>query len=169
MLIGLLSDTHLMGSLIPEHVMEMLGGVDLILHAGDILDMAVIHQLESVAETLAVKGNMDHGDAARVLPEKRLIEAEGFKIGLTHGYGPPSNMTRKVLARFDEVDCIVFGHTHSPLVKEKGGVLFVNPGSPTDRMFADRNTIGFLDVGDRIVPRIVDVGREDEPATGDRE
>ena len=170
MLIGVLSDTHLVDRPVPDRVIELLEGVDLILHAGDILEMAVIEQLSGVAETLAVKGNMDHGDASRLLPEKRIIGAEGFKIGLTHGYGPPSNMTRKVRAKFDDVDCVVFGHTHRPLIKERGGVIFFNPGSPTDRMFTSRNTIGFLEVTDQISPRIVDVsGLEAQVRTGSGE
>lgn len=157
MLVAVVSDTHLLGRPVPEHVMDALLGADLILHAGDILEMAVIEQLSEVAQTVAVKGNMDQGDAARTLPAKRVLEIEGFKIGLTHGYGPPSRITWKVGALFTGVDCAVFGHTHSPLVKDRGGVLFFNPGSPTDRMFAKRNTVGFLDITDRIEPRIVDV------------
>lgn len=156
MLVAVLSDTHLLGKPVPGHVIDQLEGADLILHAGDILEMAVIEQLSGVAETIAVKGNMDQGDAARRLPAKRVIELEGFKIGLTHGYGPPSRITWKVGALFTGVDCVVFGHTHSPLIKERDGVLFFNPGSPTDRMFTKRNTIGFLEVNDRIEPRIVD-------------
>lgn len=161
-LIAVVSDTHLLGKPVPEHVMGAIEGADLILHAGDILEMAVIEQLSEVAQTIAVKGNMDQGDAARVLPAKRVLEIESFKIGLTHGYGPPSRITWKVGALFTGVDCVVFGHTHSPLIKERNGVLFFNPGSPTDRMFAKRNTVGFLDITDRIEPRIVDVRTPDE-------
>jgi uncharacterized protein len=164
-LVAVISDTHLMGRPVPEQVMDMIDGADLILHAGDILEMAVIEQLSEVARTVAVKGNMDQGDAARELPAKRVLEIEGFRIGLTHGYGPPSRITWKVGALFTGVDCVVFGHTHSPLIKERNGVLFFNPGSPTDKMFAKRNTIGFLDIRERLEPRIVDVrspGKEDE-------
>lgn len=157
MLVAVVSDTHLLGKPVPEHVMDAFQGADLILHAGDILEMAVIEQLSEVARTVAVKGNMDQGDVARTLPAKRVLEIEGFKIGLTHGYGPPSRITWKVGALFTGVDCVVFGHTHSPLIKDRGGVLFFNPGSPTDRMFAKRNTVGFLDITDRIEARIVDV------------
>lgn len=158
MLIGVLSDTHLMGRPLPRKVMDVLEGSDLIMHAGDILEMRVLDQLSEIAETVAVKGNMDHGEVARLLPETRVIEAGDFSIGLTHGYGPPSNITRKVQKKFDrDLDCIVFGHTHRPLIKERAGTLFFNPGSPTDRMFATRNTVGFLEVTDKIIPRIVDL------------
>lgn len=159
MLIGCVSDTHLIGRPLPEAVLSALEGVDLILHAGDILEMAVIDQLSTVAETLAVKGNMDHGEVARLLPEKRVIKAGSFTIGLTHGYGPPSGITWKVARLFenDGCDCIVFGHTHSGLIKERSGLLFFNPGSPTDRMFARKNTVGLLELTDRIELRIVEL------------
>ncbi|MBU1672564.1 MAG: metallophosphatase family protein [Actinobacteria bacterium] len=157
MLIGVISDTHLKDTALPDRVLEALAGSDLILHAGDILDLAVLEQLSKVAETVAVRGNMDHAEVARTLPEKRVIEAAGFRIGLTHGYGAPTSMTRKVAAMFDDVQCVVFGHTHHPLIKERGGVLFVNPGSPTDRMFARRHTVGFLDLDETITARILDI------------
>lgn len=157
MLIGVISDTHLAGRPVPDRVMDALRGADLILHAGDILEMAVIEQLSGIAETTAVRGNMDHGEAARLLPAKRVIEVGGFKIGLTHGHGPPSRITWKVAGEFGKVDCVVFGHTHSPLIKERDGVLFFNPGSPTDKMFATRSTVGMLEVTDIIMPRIIDL------------
>lgn len=158
MVIGVISDTHLFGKPVPRCVLEALEGSDMILHAGDILEMSVIEELSTVAKTIAIRGNMDHGDVSRELPSRAVVEAGGFRIGLTHGSGPPTGITGRVRREFGEVDCIVFGHTHSPLVKEKGGVLFFNPGSPTDKMFARRHTIGFLDVADKIRPRILDLG-----------
>ena len=159
MLVGCVSDTHLIGRALPESVLEAFEGADLILHAGDILEMAVVEQLSAIAETLAVKGNMDHGEVARTLPDRRVIKVEGFTVGLTHGSGPPSGITWKVARLFenDGCDCIVFGHTHNSLIKERNGVLFFNPGSPTDRMFARRNTVGLLEITDKIELRIVDV------------
>lgn len=164
MLVGVISDTHLLGEPVPEPVMQALAGSEMILHAGDIVEMAVLQQLSTIAETFAVHGNMDHGDTARLLPARRTVEAHGFRIGLTHGHGPPSGIVERVAAEFDHVDCIVFGHTHNPVVETRGGVLFFNPGSPTDRMFASRNTVGFLEITDIITPRIVDLdaGREEQ-------
>lgn len=157
MRIGVLADTHIFNRPLPDEVIDLMQGVDKILHAGDILDMGVLRQLEGVAETVAVKGNMDFGVIARQLPTKRVLEIEGHRIGLIHGWGPPSGITRKIEREFDDVDCIVFGHTHQGLIKWRGGILFFNPGSPTDRMFATTNTVGFLDVAREIVPEIVEV------------
>jgi putative phosphoesterase len=157
LLIGVLSDTHLLGKPVPDHIIEVLSGSDLILHAGDILEMRIIDQLSRVAPTYAVKGNMDVAEVQHLLPARRVIEAGEFRIGLTHGHGPPGGMARRVQAEFDGVDCIVFGHTHNSHVEELDGILFFNPGSPTDRVFASRNTVGFLEVADIITPRIVDI------------
>jgi putative phosphoesterase len=156
--IGVLADTHLSGEPVPDHVIAAFGRVDLIFHAGDILEMSIIEQLSGVADTIAVWGNMDHPDVTVALPARRFIEVGGFRIGLTHGQGGPSGIVERVASEFRDVDCIIFGHTHSALVREENGVLFFNPGSPTDRRFTKRNTLGILEVTDRIVPLIVDVG-----------
>jgi len=157
--IGVLADTHLSGEPLPDHVIAALGQVDLILHAGDILEMSIIEQLSGVADTVAVWGNMDHPDVTHSLPARRFIEVGEFRIGLTHGQGGPSGIVERVASEFRDVDCIVFGHTHNSLVKEIEGVLFFNPGSPTDRRFTERNTLGILEVADRIVPRIIEIER----------
>lgn len=163
MRIGVLADTHLSGKPVPDYVIAALGRVDLILHAGDILEMSIIEQLSGVADTMAVRGNMDLPDVAHSLPARRFIEIGEFRIGLTHGQGGPSGIVERVASEFREVDCIVFGHTHNALVQEREGVLFFNPGSPTDRRFTRRNTLGILEVGDRIVPRIIEI---EEPLDG---
>ncbi len=119
--------------------------------------MNVLRQLGTIAETVAVKGNMDHGEVARLLPKKRVVDIEGHKIGLIHGWGPPSGITRKVEREFGDVDCVVFGHTHEALIKWHGGKLFFNPGSATDRMFAPKNTVGFLEIGREIIPEVIEV------------
>lgn len=155
LLVGVISDTHLLEADIPEQIIEAFRGAEIILHAGDVVAVPVIDQLSQLAETVAVRGNMDHGDVVRILPDKRVIEVQGFKIGLAHGYGPPWGMTRKVRAMFDDVNCIIFGHTHQPLAEESNGILFFNPGSPTDKKFAKVNTFGLLEITDKLTPRLV--------------
>lgn len=159
MLLGVLSDTHLVETPVPVSVVEAFRGVDMILHAGDILDMGVIEQLSGIAETLAVRGNMDHGEAARVLPEIEVVEVGGFRIGLAHGHGPPGGVPGVVRGLFEGVDCVVFGHTHQPHIGYMGGVLMFNPGSPTDRVFASESTAGLIEVTDSLEPRILYLDR----------
>ena len=157
MLIGVISDTHISGKSLPEFLVEELTGVDLILHAGDILEMSVVKELSRIAETVAVQGNMDYADVIENLPSKTVVEVCGFRIGLIHGYGPPLGMVPRVLKEFEDVHLVVFGHTHDVHIEERDGVLLFNPGSPTDRVFTDKNTLGFIEVADALKPRIVDV------------
>ncbi len=157
MLIGCVSDTHIYQRPMPSRILDALRGVDLILHAGDILEPAVLKSLSTIAETIAVAGNMDHGELKRSLPAKRIVEAAGRRIGLTHGSGGPEGITQRVRREFagEQVDAIVFGHTHEPYNREEHGVYFFNPGSPTDKIFARINTVGILEVGETINGRIV--------------
>jgi hypothetical protein len=159
MLIGCISDTHIHDGPVPDTILSALEGVDMILHAGDIVELNVIDALSEIADTIAVRGNMDSVETARALPEKRLVDVEGFRIGLTHGSGAPVGIVSRVASVFEGegCDCIVFGHTHRALNEVRGDVLFFNPGSATRNIFSRRNTIGMLDVGSRITGRIVDL------------
>ena len=159
--IGVISDTHIPKTAedLPKAVYKEFQKVDMILHAGDLVEMRVLTELESIAPTTAVCGNMDMEDVKAALPQKRIIEVGGFKIGLIHGYGVPGNILETVSKEFNRVNVIVFGHSHSPLSKRIGKVLFFNPGSPTDRIFATRNTFGILEVGKEITGKIIDLQR----------
>lgn len=148
MKIACISDTHISHGTgkLPKALYEGLKGSDLILHAGDITSMDVIEELSAIAPVEAVAGNMDGWDIAGKLPEDRVIEAAGLKIGLTHGGGSVSDIEDRVLARFekDNVDCVVFGHSHRATVKWVGRVLLVNPGSPTDKRWAPFNSYAVI-------------------------
>jgi putative phosphoesterase len=157
MKIGVISDTHIPDAAVslPSEIFRAFSDVDMILHAGDILEMAVIEELSELAEVRAVRGNMDHYSRAYGLPEAATIEVAGFHIGLTHGGGGPAGLARRVREQFDNVDCIVFGHSHRPSSEMLGDVLMFNPGSPTDRRFAPYRSYGILEVGDTITGRII--------------
>lgn len=152
---GVLSDTHLYRREVPLQVLRALEGVDLILHAGDILEMAVLEELERLAPTMAVAGNMDHGDVREAIPGKRVIEVGGHRLGLIHGSGAPRNITSRLRREFDRVEVVVFGHTHQVHNREEGGVYFFNPGSPTDKMFAPFRSVGILELGEEVRGRII--------------
>jgi len=155
--IGVISDTHIPKAALelPPAVREEFRDVDMILHAGDLIELAVIRELEKLAPTRAVYGNMDMAEVRTRLPIKDTIKVGAFKIGLIHGYGPPARIVEAVSREFSRVDVIVFGHSHSPtnqMIKKR---LFFNPGSPTDKIFAAYNSFGILDLGDEIKGRII--------------
>jgi putative phosphoesterase len=157
MRIGVISDTHIpvAAKKLPDHVLALLQGADLILHAGDILELSVLDELEKIARTKAVRGNMDHADVMESLPSKQILEIGRFKIGLIHGWGPPQGLIERLKKEFTKVDCVVFGHSHSPLVERINETIFFNPGSPTDKVFTPYNSLGFLELNDEIKPEII--------------
>jgi len=146
--IGLISDTHVpeRSKTLPLKVHELFKGVDLIIHSGDITHEDVLIELETIAPVEAVLGNMDGYYIKRDLPEKKVIEVEKVKIGIIHGSGSPFGIEERIAQEFQNVDVIVYGHTHRAVIKEINGILFINPGTPSDRIFSSRFTLGFLHV-----------------------
>jgi hypothetical protein len=163
--IGVLSDTHIQD---PGRgltfLQDLLDGcfreVDVILHAGDIVNPEVL--LAFAGRTVhAVRGNMD--PPVRGIPIRKVVEAEGFRIGLIHGWGSPDKLEERILREFqgERLDCLVYGHSHQPVCHHRDGILFFNPGSPTDRRRAPYHTVGILQVSDRIEGRIIRVNDGD--------
>ena len=155
--IGVLSDTHIPVAAreIPGKVLELLGGVDLIVHAGDILQLTVLEELRELAEVRAVHGNMDTHSVREKLPEMDTFEVQGFKIGIIHGSGPHYGIESRIRERFNQVDVIIYGHSHLPKSEIIDGVLFFNPGSPTDKIFAPYNSFGILTIDKEIKGKII--------------
>ena len=98
---------------------------------------------------------MDDAVTCRELPARREVALGGFRIGLIHGWGDPAGVAARVAREFARVDCVVYGHTHVPENETRGGVLFFNPGSPTDRRWAPHRSLGILEVSDQIVGRLI--------------
>lgn len=147
MRIGVLSDTHIPGRAraVPATILEAFAGADLILHAGDLVSRAVLEVLRGVAPVHAVAGNNDPPDLVAELGTVKLLELGGFRIGLTHGHvGTGSTTLKRALSQFSEVDCVVFGHSHQPVIDRVGQTLVFNPGSATDRRRAPACSYGFL-------------------------
>ncbi|MDY6964354.1 MAG: metallophosphoesterase family protein [Halobacteriota archaeon] len=157
MIIGVISDTHLpvRAKRLPEELVNRLKDVDLILHAGDFEEMNALREIQNIGEVKAVHGNMDSLGLKRELPEKVVFEAEGFKIGITHGSGPPIGLEKRVKAKLPDVDVIVYGHSHKPKNEVIGGTLFFNPGSPTDKIFAPFKSFGILKIGEEVKGDII--------------
>ena len=159
MKIGLISDTHLSSGKLPQAIASAFQEVDLVLHAGDLVTLSVLRPLEAIAPVTAVQGNMDLPGARLNLPLKRVIEAEGHRIGLIHGHHVPhpnrvlpppidfEAMHNYLLGEFQDqpVNCIVYGHTHQACVETYRDVLIINPGSAT-RGRGGHGTVGLLTV-----------------------
>ncbi len=158
MKIMVLSDTHIprVAHDLPAEIYNEIPNVDMILHAGDFVDREVYDKLSTLKKTCAVYGNMDAPDLRRLLKEKEIVQVGKFKIGLIHGYGAPRDLMNTIRNEFSGVHAIVFGHSHVPVNTVKDGILFFNPGSPTDVIFATSNSYGILDISDqKIEGRIV--------------
>ncbi|MDB5972408.1 MAG: YfcE family phosphodiesterase [Hydrocarboniphaga sp.] len=149
--VGLISDTH--GLLRPE-ALAFLRDCDAIIHGGDIGDASILEALGKIAPVSAVRGNNDERDAwAAAVPETQRLSIGGVTIYVLHA-----------LALIDidpaasGIAVVVSGHSHRPLVEERGGVLYVNPGSAGPRRFKLPVSVGELLIENRIVSaRIVEL------------
>jgi hypothetical protein len=160
--IGLISDTHL--SRFDQRLAKITGkyfkDVDFILHAGDIVDLRVLEGFGD-KEVKAVYGNMDPLSVQGALPQEIMLDLMGFKVALIHGWGMPLGIEKRIINKIGRhVDCVIYGHTHKACIKNHEGILFLNPGSPTDKRFADRNTIGILEIGEKPYGRIIELTDE---------
>jgi len=129
MYIGLLSDTHIptVAVELPAQIKESFRNVDLILHAGDIYNVSVLDELERLAPVLAAEGDDDYIEVIKDkrVKKKHVLTVESIIIWLMHEKPQSWGQDGK------PPDVIVFGHTHRDTVESNGGVLLVNPGSPT--------------------------------------
>jgi putative phosphoesterase len=139
--VGLISDTH--GLLRPEAV-RALAGSDVIIHAGDVGGPEILDALRAVAPVVAVRGNVDTGAWASALPGTAVAEVCGTLIYVLHDLNELD--LDPAAAGFGVV---VSGHSHQPASAERGGVLFVNPGSAGRRRFKLPVTVARLDLGRR--------------------
>lgn len=146
MKIGLISDTHIpdRGANLSESVKNAFKDVELILHAGDLTDNSIIEELEEIAPTIAVAGNMDRRNNSK-LPQAQIIQVEIpkkekiIKIGLIHGEVYPRGDTQQLYYTAMElgVDILVSGHSHVPQLETVQKVILINPGSPTAPRLSD--------------------------------
>lgn len=152
--IGVISDTHILdrGGHVPQVVLDAFKQVDLILHAGDIVCLGVIEELESVcSKVVAVAGNMDQEAVKKKYPVKLVLEILGQRVGLMHGAGAGLNLPELLKDAFKEDDCdlIIFGHSHKPMNERIDGILFFNPGSATD-LSAAHSSYGIIELNKRL-------------------
>jgi len=128
--IGVLSDTHLssVDNDFKTQVKYAFLGCDTIIHAGDLTSKAVLDVFAG-KEVYAVHGNMCSFATRTMLPDSITFSIDRYTFGLYHGDGIGYDMKTGLISFFGDVDCIIFGHTHRPLVQQFDSVLFVNPGT----------------------------------------
>lgn len=160
MRIGVISDTHLTDSTkeLPQKVIEEFKHVDMVIHSGDLVDISVLDKLRKLCKNVtAVWGNMDPEEIKNSLPEKTILKVGNYRIGVVHGYGAPNKLIDALELQFkcDSVDIVIFGHTHNSVNEIRNGILFFNPGSATDKVFSKYNSIGIIEINDKIDAQII--------------
>ncbi len=159
--IGLISDTHVpkQAHFLPQKIFEVFEKVDYIIHAGDLVELAVVDELEQLAPVLAVHGNMDGLDVRNALPSLNSLKVFDWKIGVMHNPDIAFGFSRvRAIVKEHDFDVFVYGHTHTADVKWEGKNLYINPGSATvTRSVLCKTSVGMLKIRqDSIEPEIVE-------------
>jgi len=135
MVICVLADTHVsrLETMLAK-IIDSLSTVDLIIHAGDFTTVTVLEELRQFRKVRAVQGNMDSNELKAMLPVKEVFEIENKRIGITHGSGGPLGMEQRIKKIFglDQVDIIIYGHSHQTQNEVIDNILFFNPGKAMD-------------------------------------
>ena len=162
-IVGLISDTHIpvRARSLPKEVFKIFEEADFIVHAGDLVDLSVIDELEQIAPVLAAYGNMDGPEIREKIPKVNSFKFFDWKIGVTHDPGALFG-TGKMheIAVQNGFDVLVYGHTHNSHAKWKEDILFINPGSPTNPIppFIIKPSVALLKITkEKIVPEIIQI------------
>lgn len=137
MKLAILSDTH--GLLRPE-VAEKLKTADVILHGGDINKQSIVDELRRYAPLYMVRGNNDK-EWAQAIPHDLTLTLEGVTFAMVHN-------KKELPADLEGVNVVVFGHSHKYVQEEKGGILWLNPGSCGPRRFHQEITMMMAELAD---------------------
>jgi len=145
----ILSDTHMRGGgdNIPAPLADLLRQADMIAHAGDFVSSEALKYFQSAGKTVGVAGNMDRYDVAKELPQKKIFDYSGRKIGLIHGHQAHQDLRLNVEPgddysssamipffkylemEFPQCEVIIFGHFHLAGIVRRSGRLLINPGT----------------------------------------
>ena len=133
-IVGLISDTHIPKkalTLSPKTI-NLFQNVDYIIHAGDLVELTVIDELEQLAPVIAVHGNMDSLATKQNLPNLNILRVLDWKIGVMHDPDIAFGLNKiRALVTEHAFNIFVYGHTHTADIKWEGKTLYINPGSAT--------------------------------------
>jgi hypothetical protein len=153
--LAVISDTHMPRHrrVLPDACVERLQDADAILHAGDIMELEFLDELEALGPPVhAVHGNQDSVELRMRLPATRIVNAGGARIAMIHDAGTSAGRLARMRRRFPDADAVIFGHSHIPLHEQgEDGFQIFNPGSPTDRRRSPQHTMGLARVNDGAV------------------
>jgi putative phosphoesterase len=149
-MIAVIADTHLPRGRrrLPERCLEILAGVEAVVHAGDLTSSATLDELADLCPVVhAVHGNVDEPALRSSLPAELELDLNGARLAVVHDAGPAKGRVGRLRSRFPAADAVVFGHSHLPLHEEdeENGFQIFNPGSPTERRRGPRCSMGLLD------------------------
>ena len=151
-----LADTHMprKGRRLDPLVFNELERADLILHLGDITRPEILTELGQFAAIRAVQGNNDSSELRERLPLKDQFVIGPHAITMIHGH-VGGRTAREAASRVNGSGIVLFGHSHRPECRKLNGILYFNPGSPTDRRWGPYRSFGILDIDDDVEATIV--------------
>ena len=152
-MVAVVADTHMPKGerVLSDRCHELLREAELIVHAGDWSQVAVLEMFESIGPPLVgVRGNVEDAEIRRRLPERAEFEFAGRRVGVIHDSGPRRGRLERLRREFPDADAVIFGHSHMPLLERDsdGGFQIFNPGSPTERRRAPTRTMGTISAAD---------------------
>ncbi len=153
-----MSDTHLplRAKDLPPLLWEEVDRADLVVHAGDWVDVALLDRLEERSRSLlACWGNNDGPELRARLPEVARATVEGVRVAVVHETGAKQRREERMRVAHPDTDLLVFGHSHIPWDTDHEGLRLLNPGSPTDRRREPHCTFVTLRLADRAVEDVV--------------
>lgn len=159
--IGVISDTHIYtGGRRELHPaitrLFRRARADLMVHLGDANSRSVLEEIAEIAPLIAVPGNNDDDDLQVILPQTTRFSVGRFTFGVLHGHGGRSARDEAIRRWAGKVDCVLFGHSHKPLLERVDGTTLFNPGSATDRRWHPHFGVGLIVVEeDRFSPDLI--------------
>ena len=160
--VGLISDTHVPKRVhdLPKKVFEIFEKVDYIVHAGDLVELAVVDELEQIAPVLAVQGNMDGVEVTDAFPRMNSLKVLDWKIGVMHDPDVAFGFDKmRELVNQNGFNVFVYGHTHVANVTWEGNTLYINPGSPTvPASIVSKPSVAILKITkEKVVPELINL------------
>jgi uncharacterized protein len=151
----ILADTHVPHRArgLPPQVWAEAEASDVVIHAGDWVDVALLDELEDrAARVVGVWGNNDGPPLRARLPEVARVDLGGVRVAVVHETGPATGRETRCQEAYPDADLLVFGHSHIPWdTTAARGLRLLNPGSPTDRRRQPHCTYLTADASDGVV------------------